>query len=100
MTQEYSTCIAQSNGVTVEMINCMLAKTRRQDARPNENYTRLMSKLGPERKKVLVEAERAWITFRDANCGFYADPQGGSAARMAAHECILNSTADRAKELT
>jgi uncharacterized protein YecT (DUF1311 family) len=99
MTQEYSTCIAQSNGVTVEMINCILAETGRQDARLNENYKRLLSKLGTERKNTLIEAQRAWIKFRDANCGFYADPEGGSAARMAANECFLNATVDRAKEL-
>ena len=33
MTQEYSTCLAQSNGVTLEMINCILAETRRLGAR-------------------------------------------------------------------
>jgi len=48
----------------------------------------------------LVEAQRAWIKFRDANCGFYADPERGSAARMTANECFLNATADRAKELS
>jgi uncharacterized protein YecT (DUF1311 family) len=99
MTQEYLTCLEKSNGVTVEMINCILAETRRQDARLNENYKRLLSKLATERKNSLVEAQRAWIRFRDANCGFYADPEGGSAARVAANECFLNSTADRAKEL-
>jgi uncharacterized protein YecT (DUF1311 family) len=99
MTQEYSTCLEQSNGVTVEMINCILAETIRQDARLNENYKRLISKLATERKNVLIEAQRAWIKFRDANCGFYADPEGGSAARLVANECILNATAQRAKEL-
>jgi uncharacterized protein YecT (DUF1311 family) len=99
MTQEYLTCLEKSNGVTVEMINCILAETRRQDTRLNENFKRLLSKLATERKNSLVEAQRAWIRFRDANCGFYGDPEGGSAARMAANECILNSTADRAKEL-
>ena len=93
MTQEYSTCLEKSNGVTVEMINCILAETRRQDARLNENYKRLLSKLATERKNLLVEAQRAWIRFRDANCGFYADPEGGSAARVAANECFLNSPA-------
>jgi hypothetical protein len=33
MTQEYLTCLEKSNGVTAEMINCILAETRRQDAR-------------------------------------------------------------------
>ena len=41
MTQEYSTCLEKSNGVTIEMINCILAETRRQDARLNENYKSL-----------------------------------------------------------
>jgi|SRR5262245_4938667 uncharacterized protein YecT (DUF1311 family) len=99
MTQEYLTCLERSNGVTAEMINCILAETRRQDARLNENYKRLISKLATERKNALVEAQRAWIKFRDANCGFYADPEGGSAARVTAHECFLNATVDRAKEL-
>ena len=51
VTQAYSTCIAQSNGVTAQMINCMLAETGRQDARLNENYKRLLSKLGTERMR-------------------------------------------------
>ena len=41
MTQEYSTCLGKSNGVTIEMINCILAETMRQDARLNENYRKL-----------------------------------------------------------
>jgi uncharacterized protein YecT (DUF1311 family) len=60
MTQEYSTCLGKSNGVTIEIINCILAETRRQDARLNENYKRLISKLPTERKNALVEAQRAW----------------------------------------
>ena len=99
MTQEYVTCLEKSNGVTAGMINCILAETRRQDARLNENYKRLISKLATEQKSALVEAQRPWIKFRDANCGFYADPEGGSAARVTAHECFLNATVDRAKEL-
>ena len=51
MTREYSTCLEKSNGVTAEMINCILAETRRQDALLNENYKRLISKLATERKK-------------------------------------------------
>src|SRR5215467_13301067 len=48
MTQEYSTCLGKSNGVTIEMINCMLADTRRQNARLNKNYKWLNSKLPTE----------------------------------------------------
>src|SRR5262245_244029 len=70
MTQEYSTCMDKSKGVTVEMTNCILAETVRQDARLNESYRRLATKLSEERRKALLEAQRAWIQFRDANCSF------------------------------
>jgi uncharacterized protein YecT (DUF1311 family) len=99
LSQEYSTCLDKANGVTFEMTDCIAAETSRQDARLNDNYKKLMSKLSPERKKSLVDAERAWISFRDANCQFYGDPQGGTSARLSANECILNATAQRAKEL-
>lgn len=99
MTQEYSTCMDRSKGVTVEMTSCILAETVRQDARLNEIYKKLLSKLSEEQRKALLDAQRAWIQFRDANCSFYNDPKGGTAAHLSANECILNATADRAKEL-
>jgi uncharacterized protein YecT (DUF1311 family) len=99
MTQEYSTCMDKSNGVTGEMLDCLSAEYERQDARLSENYKRLMSKLSPKRKEGLLEAQRAWIKFRDANCNLYYDPEGGSAAHLAGTDCMLSSTADRATEL-
>jgi uncharacterized protein YecT (DUF1311 family) len=99
MTQEYLTCMDKSKGVTPEMMDCMSAETARQDARLNENYKRLMSKVSAKRKKTLLEAQRAWIKFRDLNCEFYYDPDGGTAARSASNDCFLQATADRAKEL-
>jgi uncharacterized protein YecT (DUF1311 family) len=74
-------------------------ETKQQDARLNENYKRLMSKLSEERKKAFLEAQRAWIRFRDANCTFWDDPAGGQSAAVTAKECILTMTADRASEL-
>jgi uncharacterized protein YecT (DUF1311 family) len=68
-------------------------------ARLNENYEKLMSKLSAKRKKMLREAQRAWIKFRDANCSFYFDPESGTAAVLAGNGCFLQATADRAKEL-
>jgi len=99
MSPEYATCIDKSNGVTGEMLDCMGAEFTRQDARLNENYKRLMAKLSAKRKEALLEAQRAWIKFRDANCNFYYDPEGGSAAHLAGTDCNLNATANRATEL-
>jgi uncharacterized protein YecT (DUF1311 family) len=99
MSQAYLACIDKSNGVTSKMLDCISAEFTRQDARLNENYKRLMSKLSATRKEGLLEAQRAWIKFRDTNCSFYYDPDGGSAAHLASNECTLNATADRATEL-
>src|SRR3981081_1377908 len=96
MTKESLTCLDKASGVTFEMITCISAETKRQDVRLNEHYNKLISKLSANRKKVLLEAQRAWIKFRDANCRFYYyDPEGGSSARVAADACLLNATADR-----
>jgi len=99
MTPEYSTCVRNSEGVTSKILDCISAELDRQDSHLNEAYKKLISKLPKDRKGSLVEAQRAWIKFREANCGFYHDPNGGSAAHMAGNECFLKATVDRAKEL-
>jgi uncharacterized protein YecT (DUF1311 family) len=99
MTTEYLTCARNSEGVTSKILNCISAELDQQDSRLNEAYKKLMSKLPKDRKRSLVEAQRAWIKFRKANCGFYHDPNGGSAAHVVGNECFLNATVDRAKEL-
>jgi uncharacterized protein YecT (DUF1311 family) len=97
MSKEYSTCMDKSNGVTADMLDCISAEMNRQDALLNERYKRLMSKLSENRKKSLVEAQRAWIKFRDTNCNFYGE--AGSIAQVAVNGCLLEATVDRAKEL-
>jgi uncharacterized protein YecT (DUF1311 family) len=99
MTQEYLTCMDKAGGVTADMLECASHEKTRQDARLNENYKKLMPKLSAKRKKMLLEAQRAWIKFRDTNCRFYFDPEGGTAAVLAGNGCFLQATADRAKEL-
>ena len=58
MTQEYLTCMDKSKGNTAEMTDCIRAETARQDARLNENYKRLMSKLSAKRKNTARGAAR------------------------------------------
>jgi uncharacterized protein YecT (DUF1311 family) len=90
----------RSGGVTVEMIDCMAAELKRQDAALNANYKVLTNQLTPSRRKQLLEAQRAWIRFRDTNCQFYADPDGGTLAVVEANSCVLTMTASRAQELS
>lgn len=47
----------------------------------------------------LRDVQRKWMAYRDANCQFYADPDGGILARVAANACLLRMTAERVEEL-
>lgn len=98
-TGRYSTCMDDSGGVTVEMLNCVDEELVSQDARLNGAYKKLGSQLSSARKQQLVAAQRLWVQYRDANCKFYADPDGGTLANVSANECVLRETAERAKEL-
>jgi uncharacterized protein YecT (DUF1311 family) len=46
----------------------------------------------------LREAERLWISFRDADCLFFGLGEG-TVAGVAAAQCLLNLTEARAREL-
>lgn len=99
LTKQYSVCMDKSDGVTSNMIDCIVDETNRQDVRLNKVYKAFMAELSAERRKQLQTAQRAWITYRDANCNFYFDPDGGTIARVNSNSCFMSETATRAKEL-
>ncbi len=105
LSKEYSNCIdkATSEGTTADMFQCNGEELDRQDARLNDTYKKLMSKLSRNQKKVLLEGQRAWIIFRKTNCELFyqhaGGDDGGTAARFEFGGCSLNMTAARAKEL-
>lgn len=98
-TKQYSACMDKSDGVTSSMLNCTGAEIKIQDARLNKAYNAVMAQLTPVRKKSLQDAQRAWIKFRDANCSFYEDPEGGTMATLMGSDCYLSATAKRAEEI-
>jgi uncharacterized protein YecT (DUF1311 family) len=81
-SKAYAACMDQSGGVTSEMEDCISGEFELQDRRLNRSYKALMASI-PEKRLELRDAQRKWIAFRDANCGFYYDAEGGSAARLA-----------------
>lgn len=99
LTKQFSVCMDKSGTTTQGMVECMGDEHQRQDVRLNKAYKALMGTQTPERKKQLQETQRAWIKFRDLNCAFYYDPDGGSMARINANDCVMSMTANRAKEL-
>ena len=99
LTKQFSGCMDKSNGVTSNMIDCLVAESKRQGSRLNKAYKALSDQLSSERKKQLEVAQGAWVTYRDKNCEFYYDPEGGTIATVNANDCFVSATAARAKEL-
>jgi uncharacterized protein YecT (DUF1311 family) len=96
-TPEFGACIKHSNGVTSEIVVCLDVETKRQDEKLTESYEKLLASLQPARKIQLVDAQRAWLKYRELNCAFYNDSSGG--AGLAANDCTMTMTAKRAAEL-
>lgn len=99
LSKQYKACMERFSGTTNDMVGCMTAETKRQDTRLNLAYQAALTAQSPERQKQLQAAQRLWLQFRDANCGFYQDPKGGTLARLGANDCMMTSTAQRASEL-
>lgn len=98
-SQPFNACMDKSGGVTSAMLDCIATETQLQEARLNKAYQAAMDHLSAPRKKQLRQAQRAWLSFRQANCQFYADPDGGTAATVISNDCYMSATASRAQEL-
>lgn len=98
-SKRYDSCLKKSGDTTAGMIECIDAEFMRQDGRLNKAYSALMVNLTATRKTQLQKTQRLWLQYRDANCGFYNDPDGGSMARVSANNCMLTMSAERASEL-
>lgn len=98
-SEEYKKCYNDPNWNTASLSICMGEEIDRQDALLNKSYKRMISFLSDDRKKALKDAQRAWIKYRDANCNWYNDPDGGTSAGISAQQCYLNMTVSRLTEM-
>ena len=51
---------------TVGMVEATTRSTKAYDQLLNKYYTKLLAKLSPTDKQALIKAQRAWISYRDA----------------------------------
>jgi uncharacterized protein YecT (DUF1311 family) len=96
---DFDQCIDDSGGSYPAMSDCFAKETAAWDVKLNANYKAVMATLAPDRKKALLDAERAWLRSRDAQCKLATDPNGGEEAQLAGRECFMKQTAERAQEL-
>jgi uncharacterized protein YecT (DUF1311 family) len=83
---------------TLAIVECVQAKTAMADQRLNAAYKALQARIDAAQRQPLLSAQRLWVQYRDANCGFYGT-QDGSIRQVQATECIRSMTEDRAREL-
>src|SRR5689334_1549954 len=83
---------------TLAVVECVKAKTNIADQRLNVANKALQTRIDPAQRQPLLTAQRLWVQYRDANCGFYG-VQDGSIRQVQAAECIRSMTEDRASEL-
>ncbi|MFD2738582.1 lysozyme inhibitor LprI family protein [Sulfitobacter aestuarii] len=103
-------CSETTGGTTLDYSECLMAETAHWDAILNSQYQSLRADFTAQDADAatgnhdlagqLLDAQRAWIAFRDADCGLvYAQWIDGSHRVIAAGFCHLNKTAQRAIEL-
>jgi uncharacterized protein YecT (DUF1311 family) len=96
---DYNNCLDQAAGVTANVISCINTELSLQDKQLNTNYKLLKEGLDNNRQQQLLEVQRLWLKYRDANCKFHDDPNGSSLQKILAQSCFLRLTAQRAQEL-
>lgn len=99
-----------SPGTTLEINECLLREVKAVDAKLNETYQRVLKEFSKpdvpghihysEAKSDLIEAQRAWIKYRDKDCNaVYALAVGASMRGQLSLQCTRSRTEQRIKEL-
>ena len=87
------------DGNTREIVECLLARTKIWEQRMNVAYQQaLADATDPKQRAKLVEAQKLWLKFRDANCEYYGHGPGTYASIQAGY-CMKDLTQTRATEL-
>jgi uncharacterized protein YecT (DUF1311 family) len=94
----FDKCMNATNGVTVNIMDCINEEFDFQDKRLNSAYQSLQKVLTPTKWGVLRDEQRKWLAGRDS-CDVDDDIRGGTAEMLVRADCALRKTAFRADEL-
>ena len=85
---------------TLEMRVCAGKSYEAADKKLNQVYRQLRPKLNAKQQKRLVDAQTAWIQFRDKSCAFEAgEVEGGTLEPVLKLSCLTDVTQQRVKNL-
>jgi len=95
----YDACVKQNHGTMPQQQDCAETELAYQDSRLNRAYKTLLANLGDLDKRATVEAQRAWLSFRERDCAARAGRFGSDAGPATESTCRMESTAYRAQQL-
>ncbi|MEE4411518.1 MULTISPECIES: lysozyme inhibitor LprI family protein [unclassified Serratia (in: enterobacteria)] len=96
-----SNCL-QTAQSQAELNDCAAQTYKNADGEMNKAYKKVMDTLksSPEKSKALLQAQRAWLKFRDADCAFLSsNSAGGSINAMNNALCLSERTTERTNSL-
>lgn len=83
-----------------EMTYCAGQTAKQEDDELNATYQALRKELSGAREESLIDAQLAWIAFRDADCAYVASQfEGGSMQPQVVNDCIARLTSQRTAQL-
>jgi len=86
--------------VTSDLVSCLSQARTTSDTEMNSLYRNLRKKLGASDANRLIEAQRLWVKYREANCSAERDLYGGGTAAFPAYlGCLEAMTRARSREL-
>ena len=98
-SKEYSACMDKATSGAIAKQDCVADEMIRQERRVVMALQSLIASLPEDRRSKLRLAQEHWNGFREAHCSFYDSGKVADPMRLAANECLLNYTAQRAVEL-
>lgn len=84
---------------TIAIEDCQKAELAQVEARLKTAYGKAMAALPSDQKAKLLEAERRWVAFREADCDAYYGQQTGTIAGIEAGYCMIQHAKDRVRDL-
>ena len=84
----------------MEMNQTAYTDFKKADAKLNKIYKQVMKILNEKEKKLMIKAQKDWLTFRDSHCKFEIKQyDGGSIQPLIYSNCLTERTNTRIKDL-
>lgn len=96
--RQLATCVDKAMS-TMAIVQCHETAIAGWDGLLNQAYREIMALMSDGRGDELRAVQRLWIEYRDANCGFYVHPDGGTLVQIEGAECLYAMTRQRTLEL-